>query len=76
MFKKAKPVIKIVKIKQETKDVTVKTEDTGYMMRGTSKRTEVAKDLTRVLLTVDGELQVREFNGHWDEKDLKVIEAK
>lgn len=66
------PIIKVIKIKEDTRDVEIE-EYTNYGYSHSTRKTKKIKKspFTTVLYTKDGELYTREFNGEWDLEDIK-----
>ncbi len=72
-----KPVIRVISVKHEVRRVTENETTTygGYGGGGTTKSKTVEEcNYTIVLLSRDGELMTREFNGKWDLTDIKCWE--
>lgn len=65
--------VQVIKVKTTTRDVVIKNEQYGMASwKDITTTTEKDKQLTQVLMLKNGELIVKEFNGHWDMEDLKV----
>jgi hypothetical protein len=76
VFKKTKPkpVIKVLAVKEEKRDVITTESERYYGAGNQSKETKVKSSFTIVLFTKDGALMTREFNGAWDLTDIKKWE--
>lgn len=75
MFKH-KPKILVIKAQTDTRDVEVsEAYYMGYDSGRNNKTTTTKKvPYTTVLMSKDGELCTREFNGDWDVDDIKAWE--
>ncbi len=70
LFKKHKPVINVISIRHEVRDVEESTLSSYVENRKNNKKVK----FTIVLASKDGELFTKEFNGQWDLSDIKKWE--
>lgn len=82
MFRKmSKPVIKVIAVQTEVREfederTEFTTDYRGYGERKAETKTSKHKHpVTIVLLSKDGELMTREFNGDWKLDDIKSWES-
>lgn len=75
LFKKQKPVIKVISVKHEIRDVEemYTTHISSYVNNKENIKTKKV-NFTIVLGSKDGELFTKEFNGSWDLRDIKKWE--
>lgn len=77
MFRRTKPAstIKVLAVKTAVRkfeeESTVYDGYSHYQGRSASTKKKYSHPVTTVLLSKDGELLTREFNGDWNLKDIK-----